>query len=74
MTGLAIGMAIGFIVSTACYVIYILINKPFNCDGEIVMHGDELYLAITEEDKEAFEKHRYATLKLVREKFSGFSE
>ena len=48
--------------------------RPHHCDGEIVMHGDELYLAITEEDKEALETKKFATLRLVREKFNGFSE
>ena len=69
-----IGLGIGFAISSICYLVYIFITNPYLADGEIVMHGDEMYLAISEKDKEAFQKKHYATLKLVREKFRGFNE
>lgn len=71
---LVLGVSIGFILSTLCYVVYIIATSPYKADGEIVMHEDELYLAISEKDKDAFQKKHYATLKLVREKFRGFNE
>jgi len=47
--------------------------KPYDCDGDIVMHGDEIYLALSEEDKKALESKHMVILRLVREKFNGFS-
>lgn len=49
-------------------------TKTYQCNGSIVMHEDELYLCLTKEDKKAFETARFATLRLEREKFNGFSE
>ena len=45
-----------------------------NCNGMIIMNGDSIYLALSEEDKEAFKTKRYATLRLHREEFRGFNE
>ena len=63
--------AIGY---AAAMLMCMVIFKPYDCEGEIIMHENELYLAITEKDKEALETKKYATLRLVREKFNGFSE
>ena len=61
---------IGYITAM---IVNVLLYKPYDCDGEIVMHGDELYLAITEKDKEALESKSIAKLKLVRKDFKGFN-
>ena len=45
-----------------------------DCNGVIIMHEDEVYLSLTKEDMEAFQKAHYATIKLQRENFKGFSE
>lgn len=69
-----LGFIFGFLIAT---ILINFINKKkqhYKCNGSIVMHGDELYLCLTHEDKKAFETCHYATLKLVREKFHGFSE
>ena len=68
-----VGLILGFVISLICYITYLAFMNPYKCDGEIVMHGDEMYLAISDEDKEAFQKNRYATLKLVRKDFKGFN-
>lgn len=44
------------------------------CKGTIVMYEDQVYLSLTKEDMDAFEHARFATLRLQREKFKGFSE
>ena len=49
-------------------------KKTYQCNGSIVMHDDELYLCLTKEDKDAFEHADFATIRLQREKFRGFSE
>lgn len=68
--GFVFGFLIGMILTN-------FVNEKkqyYKCNGSIVMHGDELYLCLTREDKKAFETCRYATIRLQREKFSGFSE
>lgn len=45
-----------------------------DCTGMIVMSEDEMYLALSDEDKEAFKSKSFVTLRLKREKFSGFNE
>ena len=69
---LFIGIVIGFMIGLTCALIKD--KKTHICNGSIVMHGDELYLCLTAEDKEAFETASFATLRLEREKFNGFSE
>ena len=44
------------------------------CHGTIVMYEDQVYLSLTKEDIYALEHKRFATLRLQREKFKGFSE
>ena len=44
------------------------------CKGTIVMYEDQVYLSLTKEDMDAFERAKFATLRLQREKFKGFSE
>lgn len=69
-----IGMIIGFLVSSVCYLVYLQFVTPHECDGEIIMHGDLLYLAVTKEDIKALENKKYAIIRLKREHFKGFSE
>ena len=38
------------------------------------MYEDQVYLSLTKEDMDAFERAKFATLRLQREKFKGFSE
>ena len=64
--GLFIGMIITNFVNEK--------KQHYKCNGSIVMHGDEMYLCLTHEDKKAFETCRYATIRLEREKFRGFNE
>lgn len=68
--GFIAGLLVGIVVT-------VFVNEKrqyYKCNGSIVMHGDELYLCLTHEDKKAFETCRYATIRLEREKFHGFSE
>jgi hypothetical protein len=68
--GFIVGLLIGIVLSN-------FVNEKrqhYKCNGSIVMHGDELYLCLTHEDKKAFETCRYATIRLEREKFHGFNE
>ena len=69
-----LGFIAGFLLGV---VIAVFVNEKrqyYKCNGSIVMHEDELYLCLTHEDKKAFETCRYATIRLEREKFNGFSE
>ena len=66
IVGLLVGVVITEFVSDK--------RRNYKCNGSIVMHGDELYLCLTHEDKKAFESCRYATIRLEREKFRGFNE
>jgi hypothetical protein len=68
--GFIVGLLIGIVLSEFVYEK----RQHYKCNGSIVMHGDELYLCLTHEDKKAFESCRYATIRLEREKFRGFNE
>ena len=66
-----------FSCSLFCSIVSVLIWEKkhlYDCKGSIVMHGDEIYLCLTHEDKKAFESCHYATIRLEREKFHGFNE
>ena len=68
--GFIFGLLVGIVITA-------FVNEKrqyYKCNGSIVMHGDELYLCLTYEDKKAFETCRYATIRLEREKFRGFNE
>ena len=68
--GFIFGFIVGILLSNFVYEK----RQHYKCNGSIVMHGDELYLCLTHEDKKAFESCRYATIRLEREKFRGFNE
>ena len=67
---------LGLIVGLVLGVVILLIHdkQHYQCNGSIVLYGNEAYLCLTREDIKAFENKCYATLRLEREKFHGFSE
>lgn len=69
-----IGFIFGFLIGIFLTNFLCEKKQHYKCNGSIVMHGDELYLCLTHEDKKAFENCCYATIRLEREKFSGFNE
>lgn len=73
MTLFICGFIIGAILASLVWM-FASRKKTYKCNGSIVMNRDELYLCLTKEDKDAFEHADFATLRLQREKFSGFSE
>lgn len=62
------------IVIISLIVMLIKSNRLYLADGIIMLSDDEVYLAITKEDIDAFKKKDKIEIKVVRENFHGFSE
>lgn len=76
MNGLILFIIV-FCASLVSSILSVLIweaRMKHECHGTIVMYEDQVYLSLTKDDMEAFQKAHYATVKLQREKFQGFNE
>lgn len=65
----------GVVGWVACLIWCVWRWAPYECDGEIVMYEDMMYLAISDKDKKELENEwrSFAKLKLVRKNFHGFN-